>query len=70
MKNKTKFILANLFALVAVLGLLSLYSALGINIKETSGSFVPQVALLCIPQLGFAFFYVKSLIAERNDALA
>ncbi|SMD44611.1 hypothetical protein SAMN00777080_3235 [Aquiflexum balticum DSM 16537] len=70
MKNKTKLIVANLFALVAVVGILTLFRSAGIEIGSASGAMVPNVLLLLIPQAGFIYFYWKSFSNENRKAIA
>lgn len=70
MKNKTKLIVANLFALVAVVGILTFFRSAGIEIGSASGAMVPKVLLLLIPQAGFIYFYWKSLSNENKKAIA
>jgi hypothetical protein len=70
MKNKTKLIVANLFALVAVVGILTLFRSAGIEIGSASGAMVPNVLLLLIPQAGFIYFYWKSFSNENKKAIA
>jgi hypothetical protein len=70
MKNKTKLIVANLFALVAVVGILTLFRSAGIEIGSASGAMVPNVLLLLIPQAGFIYFYWKSFSNENKKAMA
>jgi hypothetical protein len=70
MKNKTKLIVANLFALVAVVGILTVFRSTGIQIGSASGAMVPNVLLLVIPQAGFIYFYWKSFSNENKKAIA
>ncbi len=69
MKNTTKLILANMFALVAVITIFSLSKSQGIELGFSSQALVPSVLLLLIPQMGFAYLYWKSLV-ERKKAIA
>lgn len=70
MKNKTKLIIANLFALVAVVSILTLFRSSGIEVGSASGSMIPNVLLLFIPQAGFIYFYWKSISNENKKAIA
>jgi hypothetical protein len=57
MKNTTKLILANVYALVAVVALLAVFSILGIEIGNSVGALLPNIILLTVPQMGFVYFY-------------
>lgn len=70
MKNKTKFIVANLFALVAVVGILTLFKSIGHEIGSSSAAMGPNVLLLLIPQAGFVYFYWQSFSNENKKAIA
>ncbi|EOZ99253.1 hypothetical protein A33Q_0631 [Indibacter alkaliphilus LW1] len=69
MKNTTKLILANLFALVAVITVFSLSKTQGIELGFSSQALVPSALLLIIPQMGFAYLYWKSIV-DRKKAVA
>ncbi|PSL02278.1 hypothetical protein [Cecembia rubra] len=69
MKSKTKLILANVFALVAVLTVLTVSNLLGIQVNGT-GSLMPKILLLVLPQLGFIYFYLRSSVEENKKAIA
>ncbi|WP_373496785.1 hypothetical protein [Aquiflexum sp.] len=66
MKNKTKLILANVFALVAVLSILTVFKLLGIEIGSAAGSILPNVLLLSVPQMGFFYFYWLSYQSKNQ----
>lgn len=66
MKNSTKLILANVFALLAVVSILSVSNALGLSIMATPSLLI---SLIFIPQIGFFYFYWKSL-TETAKGLA
>jgi hypothetical protein len=68
MKNKTKLILANVFALVAVLSLFAVFGLLGIDIGNAAGSILPNVLLLAVPQMGFFYFYWMSYQNKKQLA--
>ncbi len=68
MKNKTKLILANVFALVAVLAILTVFKLQGIEIGSASGSMLPNVLLLAVPQIGFFYFYWMSYQNKKQMA--
>ena len=68
MKNKKKLILANVFALVAVLTLLTVFKLQGIEIGSKAGSILPNVLLLAFPQLGFFYFYWMSYQDKKKLA--
>ena len=57
MNNLTRLILANVFALLAVVALLGVFKFLGIEIGNSAVSFLPNFILLTVPQIGFAYFY-------------
>jgi len=68
MKNKTKLILANVFALVAVLSLLAVFKLQGIEIGSAAGSILPNLLLLAVPQMGFFYFYWMSYQNKKQLA--
>jgi hypothetical protein len=59
MTNKTKLILANLFALISVVLIYAGSSKWGIDLSFGSGNILPQIFLLLIPQLGFLYLYLN-----------
>lgn len=69
MKSKTKLILANVFALLAVVTVLSVSNLLGLKVNG-SGSLLPKVLLLVLPQLGFIYFYLRASVEEKKKAMA
>ncbi|EKB47440.1 hypothetical protein [Cecembia lonarensis] len=69
MKNKTKLILANVIAFLAVVTVLSVSNLLGVQV-EASGSIIPKVLLFVLPQIGFIYFYLKSSEEESKKAMA
>jgi hypothetical protein len=60
MKNKTKFIKANIYALFAVLSIMTFYDIVGIEIGNSVSAIIPNAFLLIAPQLGFAWYYWRS----------
>ncbi|MBD3627329.1 hypothetical protein [Cyclobacterium sp.] len=70
MKNQSKLILANLFALVSVLVILTVSQLLNVSLALGSGAVFPQMLLLVVPQLGFGYFLWKSFHVERAKALS
>lgn len=66
MKNTTKLIFANMFALVAVITIFSINKALGIEMGLGSQALVPAILLLAVPQMGFIYLYFKSLTEEKK----
>jgi len=66
MKNKTKFIKANLYALFAVLSILTIYDMVGIEIGNSVSAIVPNAFLLLAPQLGFAWYYWRSYSVKNK----
>lgn len=66
MKNTTKLILANMFALVAVITIISLSKIQGVELGFSSQALVPSVLLLIIPQMGFVYLYWKSLVDGKK----
>jgi hypothetical protein len=60
MKNSRKLIQANMFALLAVVTILTAVKWLGIDIGSSSGSILPKMLLVLIPQAGFVYYYMKS----------
>ncbi len=68
MKNITKLILANVFALAAVVTLLAVFKSLGIEIGHSAGSLLPNIILLAVPQMGFVYFYGMTFKNRRQLA--
>jgi putative Mn2+ efflux pump MntP len=68
MTNLKRLILANVFALVAVVALLGVFKFLGIEIGKLSGSFLPNFILLTVPQVGFAYFYWMTVKNRKQIA--
>lgn len=68
MNNLTKLILANVFALAAVVALLGIFNFMGIEIGNSAGSFLPNVILLTVPQLGFVYFYLMTFKTKKQLA--
>jgi len=66
MKNKTKFIKANLYALFAVLSILTFYDMVGIEIGNEVSSIIPNTFLLIAPQLGFVWYYWRSYSVKNT----
>lgn len=64
MKNKHKLILANVFALLAVVSILTVSSSLGFDIKNNSG-LVAKLLLVVVPQLGFIYLYFRYSVKEK-----
>ncbi|MCL6259978.1 hypothetical protein M3O96_12815 [Aquiflexum sp. TKW24L] len=69
MKNRTKFIKANIYALFAVLSILTIYNMVGIGIGNTVSAIIPNTFLLIAPQLGFVWYYWRSY-SLRNKKVA
>lgn len=59
MNNKTKLLLANLFALFAVVVILVGYKMMGIDLGSGSDALVLKLVLVLVPQMGF--FYMLFL---------
>ncbi|MFO7825009.1 MAG: hypothetical protein R6V72_13800 [Cyclobacterium sp.] len=70
MKNQSKLILANLFALVSVLVILAISQLLNVNMALGSGAVFPQTLLLVVPQLGFVYLLWKSFKLEKAKAFS
>jgi len=66
MKNRTKFIKANLYALFAVLSIMTVYDMTGIEIGNSVSAIVPNAFLLFVPQLGFVWYYWRSLSLKNK----
>lgn len=60
MKNQTKLILANIFALVSVAIIALGMKLFGLEIGFSTGSILPTSLLVLLPQMGFFYFYLKS----------
>ena len=61
MKNQTKLILANIFALVSVAMIITGMKLSGLEIGFSAGSILFTSLLVLIPQMGFFYFYFKSI---------
>lgn len=70
MKNKTKLILANIFALVSVVLILTGTNLLGIDLSYGSGVVIPKIVLLFIPQAGFIYLHWKLYQSENKKLTA
>ncbi|WP_194776572.1 hypothetical protein [Pararhodonellum marinum] len=70
MKNKTKLIMANVFALIAVISILAISNLLGLEIGNGSNSLGIKAALLLIPQTGFLYFYWRSYRTALSKQMA
>ncbi|SEJ41427.1 hypothetical protein SAMN05192553_103769 [Cyclobacterium xiamenense] len=70
MKNQTKLVLANLFALVSVAVIVSVCTLLNIDWSLGSGALLPQLALVLVPQSGFVFFLWKTHHSTSHQAVA
>jgi len=58
MKNSTKLLLANAFALFALVLVLTGTKVLGVQVG-LSGSMLANLMLIVLPQLGFIYFLMK-----------
>lgn len=70
MKNNTKLILANLFALVTVVLIFTATNLSGIDLSYGSGNILSQLFMLLIPQLGFLYLYLKQPRLKRKRVTA
>ena len=70
MKNQTKLVLANLFALVSVAVIVSVCTLLNVDWSLGSGALLPQLALVLVPQSGFVFFLWKTHHSTGHQAVA
>ncbi|WP_162342250.1 hypothetical protein [Cyclobacterium salsum] len=70
MKNQTKLMLANLFALVSVSLILAVSSMFNLDLTWGSGALVPQVMLVLVPQAGFVYLLWKASRVTSQEALA
>ncbi|MFD2202826.1 hypothetical protein [Shivajiella indica] len=68
MKNKHKLILANLFAMLAVVLILMGSKLFGLDLANSSGA--TKALLFLLPQLGFIYFYLRSTSEESKKAMA
>lgn len=59
MKNQTKLVLANLFALVSVSVILAIASISNLDLTLGSGALLPQVLFVLVPQSGFVYLLWK-----------
>lgn len=57
MKNTTKLVIANIFALISVVVFLLLGNLYGLEFKNSSTSLLSKALLVVIPQLGFIYLY-------------
>jgi hypothetical protein len=67
MTNRNKLIAANIFALVALLIILTGSHKLGLEIGISSDNFVPTVILMLVPQLGFVYSWLSSGAENKKE---
>jgi len=70
MKNTKKLILANVFAMLAVVLFLTLGNTFGIEFGSTSTSLMVKALFLLIPQVGFIYLYWMSLKSFEEGEIA
>ncbi|MFN3802906.1 hypothetical protein [Belliella pelovolcani] len=70
MKNTTKLILANAFALLAVVVFLTVGSTFGVEVKSASASLMVKALFFLVPQMGFIYLYWNSLKKEVHREIA
>lgn len=70
MKNSTKLILANVFALVSVALVLVGSNIMGMEIGLSIESIVPTSLLVILPQMGFFYVYMMSFMKEQKKVTA
>jgi len=70
MKNTNKLVLANVFALVAIVTILTITKVLGLEVGLTAEAIIPNALLVSIPQIGFIYCYITSTREERKKVLA
>jgi hypothetical protein len=66
MENRKKLIIANLYALLALVIILTGSRMTGINFDSLSGAFVLKLVLILMPQACFFYFYLKSYRMEKS----
>lgn len=70
MKNTNKLVLANTFALVAIVTILTISKALGMEVGLTAEAIIPNALLVSVPQIGFIYYYITSTREERKKVVA
>jgi hypothetical protein len=70
MKNTNRLVLANIFALVAIVTILTVSKMLGLEVGLTAEAIVPNALLVSVPQIGFIYFYITSTRGERKKVMA
>lgn len=70
MKNTSKLILTNVFAMVSVMLILIGSNLLGMEIDLSIKSIVPTSLLVIVPQMGFFYVYMMSFKEEKKKAIA
>lgn len=70
MKNQTKLVVANIFALVSIAMIVTGMKLSGMEIGFSSGSILSTSLLVLLPQMGFFYFYFKSNKLPIRKAVA
>jgi hypothetical protein len=70
MKNTNKLVLANVFALVAIVTILTVSKLLGLEVGLSAEAVIPNAMLVMVPQIGFIYCYVTSTREDRKKVLA
>jgi len=70
MKNTNKLVLANVFALVAIVTILIISKLLGLEVGLSADAIIPNALLVSVPQIGFIYCYITSTRFERKKVMA
>jgi len=70
MKNTNKLVLANIFALVTIVAILSISRMLGMEVGLTAEAIVPNALLVSVPQIGFIYYYITSTREVSKKVMA
>ncbi|ERM82216.1 hypothetical protein P872_07355 [Rhodonellum psychrophilum GCM71 = DSM 17998] len=70
MKNQTKLIFANVFALFSVAIIAIGMKLFGLEIGFSAGSILTTSLLILVPQFGFMYFYFTSKKLETRKVVA
>jgi len=70
MKNTNKLVLANIFALVAIVTILIVSKLVGVEVGLSAEAIIPNALLVSVPQIGFIYCYITSTRVERKKVMA
>lgn len=70
MKNRSRLVWANVYALVSVLSLLAVIVSLEIEPGVGVSGVVAKMSLLIVPQLGFVYYLLKARVKAKKKVWA